>query len=85
MLVLLASTSIRRCRRELGEILPVTRFGDVAGGRFDPAPVQDCDIPDPAAFLQTAIGGRFAQSRPDKLTRLDRRQRLAAAGQASSS
>jgi DNA-binding SARP family transcriptional activator/ABC-type transport system substrate-binding protein len=37
--------------------------------------------PDPAAFLKTALGGRFAHNRLDKLTRLDRRQRLAAAGQ----
>ena len=28
--------------RELGEILPVTRFGDVAGEPFDPAPVLLC-------------------------------------------
>jgi ABC-type transport system substrate-binding protein/streptogramin lyase len=36
--------------------------------------------PDPAAFLQTALGGRYAQHRLDKLTRLDRSQRLTAAG-----
>jgi len=28
--------------REPGELLPVTRFGDVAGERFDPAPVLLC-------------------------------------------
>ena len=37
--------------------------------------------PDPVAFLRTALGGRFAQDRLDKIARLDRRQRLAAAGQ----
>ena len=36
--------------------------------------------PDPVAFLKTALGGRFAQDRLDNLARLDRRQRLAAAG-----
>jgi hypothetical protein len=36
--------------------------------------------PDPVAFLKTALGGQFAQDRPDNLTRLDRSQRLAAAG-----
>jgi hypothetical protein len=35
--------------------------------------------PDPAAFLKTALGGRFTQNRLDKLTRLDRPQRLTAA------
>jgi DNA-binding SARP family transcriptional activator/ABC-type transport system substrate-binding protein/streptogramin lyase len=35
--------------------------------------------PDPVAFLKTALGGRFAQDRLDKLTRLDRSQRFAAA------
>ena len=37
--------------------------------------------PDPVAFLKTALGGRFAQDRLDDLMRLDRRQRLTAAGQ----
>ena len=37
--------------------------------------------PDPVAFLKTALGGRFAQDRLDNLARLDRSQRLAAAGQ----
>jgi DNA-binding SARP family transcriptional activator/ABC-type transport system substrate-binding protein len=37
--------------------------------------------PDPVAFLKTALGGRFAQDRLDNLTRLDRSQRLTAAGQ----
>jgi DNA-binding SARP family transcriptional activator/ABC-type transport system substrate-binding protein/streptogramin lyase len=36
--------------------------------------------PDPVAFLKTALGGQFAQDRLDNLTRLDRSQRLAAAG-----
>jgi transposase len=36
--------------------------------------------PDPVAFLKTALGGRFAQDRLDNLTRLDRSQRLTAAG-----
>jgi DNA-binding SARP family transcriptional activator/ABC-type transport system substrate-binding protein/DNA-binding beta-propeller fold protein YncE len=35
--------------------------------------------PDPVAFLKTALGGRFAQDRLGKLTRLDRSQQLAAA------
>ena len=37
--------------------------------------------PDPVAFLKTALGGRFAQDRLDNLARLDRSQRLTAAGQ----
>jgi len=37
--------------------------------------------PDPAAFLKTALSGRFAHNSLDKLTRLDRAQRLTAAGQ----
>jgi hypothetical protein len=37
--------------------------------------------PDPVAFLTTALGGRFAQDRLDSLARLDRSQRLTAAGQ----
>jgi hypothetical protein len=36
--------------------------------------------PDPAAFLQTALGGRFAQNRLDELTGRDHSQRLTAAG-----
>ena len=37
--------------------------------------------PNPVAFLKTALGGRFAQDRLDNLARLDRSQRLTAAGQ----
>jgi ABC-type transport system substrate-binding protein len=58
-----------------GAIAPATtrRGADIVLARiFAP-------YPDPAAFLKTALGGRFTQNRLDKLTRLDRPQRLTAA------